>query len=103
MHNESSKTEQPSETIKIGNIMRTSQLLLDNLFPNGSRARRTRVFEVTSTVDRPALAAGELRVTVNALISASGGSETRTLVLTGEDAITFVEQSINTAGLSPQG
>jgi hypothetical protein len=54
-------------------------------------------------VDRDALAAGELRVTVAVTFTARPGSETRTLTFTGEDAIEFVELSVNRAGLSPQG
>jgi len=82
--------------------MSTSQFLLNRLF-NGSRSQRTRVLEVNSTVDRDSLTAGELRVTVAVTFTSRLGSETRTLVLTGEDAVQFVELSINRAGVSPQG
>jgi hypothetical protein len=96
------RAEQPPGSTKIGNIMNTSQFLLTRLF-NGSRPQRTRVLEVNSTVDRDALTAGELRVTVAVTVTARAGSETRTLTFTGEDAVQFVELSVNRAGLSPQG
>jgi hypothetical protein len=97
------RAEQLPETSSKENIMRASQVILNRLF-NGSRPQRSRVLEVNSTVDRDALAKGELRVTVKATVTARDGAlGLYTLVFTGEDAIQFVELSINQAGVSPQG
>jgi hypothetical protein len=98
------RAEQPPETSSKENIMRASQVILNKLY-NNNAPQRARVYGVTSTVDRDALAKGELRVTVSAFVGGRAGStdEPRIIVFTGEDAIQFVELSINQAGVSPQG